>query len=143
MRRSSTDYIVVHCTATPPDRYVDAKEINHWHIQRGFAGIGYHYVIQRDGTIEIGRKSDQIGAHAQGHNDSSVAVCLVGGIDKNGKPESNYTPEQAEMLHLLIDGLRARYPAAEVLGHCDLPGVAKACPCFDVRRWFDGLCEIG
>ncbi|MBU2713926.1 hypothetical protein [Zooshikella harenae] len=47
--------LVVHCADTPNDRDVTAEDIHQWHIQRKWAGIGYHKVIRRDGSIENGR----------------------------------------------------------------------------------------
>ena len=32
-----------------------------------------------------------------------------------------------------IDMIVIRYPSARILGHRDLPGVRKNCPCYDVR----------
>ena len=54
--RKKTDYIFIHCSATKPSMDVDAKEIDRWHRARGFLKIGYHFVIKRDGTKEIGRE---------------------------------------------------------------------------------------
>ena len=47
------DKIIIHCSATPPDMHVDAERIDSWHKERGWSGIGYHYVIKRDGQIII------------------------------------------------------------------------------------------
>ena len=144
--RRRTDFIVVHCSATPPDSDIGADEINDWHESRGWNGIGYHAVIRRDGQIEFGRHFDAIGAHVKGHNARSVGVCLVGGVDEDGKAEDNFTPDQGESLMNLLGMLRCAYPGAEVLGHRDLSpdlngdGVidshewVKDCPSFDVRE---------
>jgi N-acetyl-anhydromuramyl-L-alanine amidase AmpD len=129
--------IVVHCAATPPKADIGVKEITRWHRERGFLAIGYHWVIRRDGTVEPGRREDLIGAHAVQVNDRSVGVCLVGGVDAKGNPEDNFTPDQMVALKGLLDSLAVRYPGAEVLGHRDIPGVAKACPSFDVRAWLN------
>jgi N-acetyl-anhydromuramyl-L-alanine amidase AmpD len=128
-------FIVVHCSATPPDAKVDAREIDRWHRMKGWLMIGYHWVIKRDGTVEQGRKPDQPGAHAEGFNDKSIGICLAGGVNAKGDPEDNFTWEQKSSLLSVIAGSRVLYPKAEVLGHRDLPGVRKACPSFDVRAW--------
>ena len=143
-------FIVVHCSATPPDQDIDARTIDRWHRQKGWLMIGYHWVIKRDGSVESGRKPDQPGAHAEGFNDKSIGICLVGGVervkDKDGKddvdgprwdmtPADNFTWEQKSSLLSVIAGSRVLYPKAAVLGHRDLPGVKKACPSFDVREW--------
>jgi N-acetyl-anhydromuramyl-L-alanine amidase AmpD len=125
--------IVVHCSATPPSADIGADEIRQWHKERGFHDIGYHYVIRRNGTLEIGRDVAKPGAHAKGHNAYSVGICLVGGVDKNGAPDANFTLSQYRTLYQLLFEFDARdYPEARSCGHRDLPDVKKACPCFDV-----------
>ncbi len=136
--RKSTDFIVIHCAATPADMDVGAREIDRWHRARGFRQIGYHYVIRRGGGVEPGRPLAERGAHARGVNDRSVGVCLVGGVARNGAPQANFAPQQYDALWRLLGDLAELYPEAEVLGHSDLPDVRKACPCFDVAAWLDG-----
>lgn len=128
-------YIVVHCSASQPKADIDVKTIDRWHRQRGFAKVGYHYVIKTDGTVEEGRKLSEPGAHAQGYNANSIGICLVGGVDKEGRASDNFTAAQKHALHGLLMGLSHTYTAASILGHRDLPGVKKDCPCFDVRDW--------
>lgn len=138
MKRTSTTMIVIHCAATKPGMDIGRKEIEAWHFARGFVEIGYHYVIRRNGTIELGRQIDEQGAHVQGYNSKSIGICLVGGLDANGKPDANFTEEQMESARILCYGLQRKYKGAQVLGHRDIPGVAKECPCYDVRGWYEG-----
>lgn len=128
--------IVIHCSATPPSLDVGAKEIDEWHKKRGFARIGYNAVIRRIGEIEQGREEGEELAHARGYNKGSLAICLVGGVNDEGTPKANFTAAQWRALRQWIDERRARIPNAELLGHRDLPGVLKDCPCFDVRHWY-------
>ena len=135
--RYTTDFIVVHCSATKPSQDIDAAEIRKWHVEgNGWADIGYHQVIRRSGVIELGRPLHVSGAHAKNYNSRSVGVCLVGGIDDNGDPADNFTLQQMESLEITLHYWTRLYPTAEVLGHRDLPGVSKACPSFDVRNWW-------
>lgn len=136
-KRTKTNWIVVHCSATRAvQRNIGVDDIRQWHLQKGWSDIGYHYVIKRDGTLQTGRKEDQIGAHVEGHNTDSIGICMVGGLnDKTFKPENNYTAAQWKTLRALVNTLVKRYPAAKVLGHRDFKGVQKACPCFDARPW--------
>jgi N-acetyl-anhydromuramyl-L-alanine amidase AmpD len=113
---------------------VDASVIDRWHREKGWLKIGYHYVINRDGSIEIGRETEAIGAHAKGYNATSVGICLVGGLDDDGEPEDNFTEEQWNSLDLAVDGLVTRYPNAKVIGHNNVS--SKSCPCFDVGEWY-------
>lgn len=129
-------YLVVHCSASPASLDVGVKEIDKWHRARGFLKIGYHFVIRRDGTIEKGRKENEVGAHVEGHNTGSLGICLVGGVKADGKTsECNFTRHQYESLKKLLLELSNRHPNALALGHRDFPNVHKDCPCFDVRGW--------
>ena len=130
--------IVVHGSATPPMMDIGVREIRRWHLERGWSDIGYHFVIRRNGRIERGRPVEQPGAHAKGYNRDSIGVCLVGGTDRKGRPDANYTYDQYYQLNQLVHELVFEYgvPLSEVVGHRDLPGVRKACPCFDVRGFF-------
>jgi N-acetylmuramoyl-L-alanine amidase len=133
--RRSTDFIAVHCSATPPGADVDESEIRVWHQARGWQDIGYNVVIPRDGSIQVGRPIDYQGAHVEGHNHCAVGVCMVGGVNDGGQPENNFTAAQFEALLIALRFLRRYAPKARIQGHRDFPNVAKACPSFDVRAW--------
>jgi len=128
------EMVVVHCSATPAKMDVGAKEIDRWHRQRGWLGIGYHYVIRRDGTVEEGRPEDRPGAHAYGYNKVSIGICLVGGLSTRKRPYNNFTKEQFAALRKLIDSIFLRYRIRRVVGHRDLDP-HKDCPSFDVKSW--------
>lgn len=135
--RSSTDYIVVHCSATAPSDDIGVDEIRRWHVeQNGWRDVGYHFVIRRSGSVEEGRPVNATGAHAKGFNTSSVGVCLVGGVDESYDDDCNFTHAQYESLRALLITMQDKYPNARVLGHRDLPGVRKSCPCFDAVAWW-------
>ena len=71
--------IIIHCSDTTASQDIKASDIRQWHIERGWSDIGYHFVIRRDGLIDLGRDISTKGAHAKGHNHDSIVVCLVGG----------------------------------------------------------------
>lgn len=125
------DKIIVHCSATPEGRDVSAATIDDWHKQRGWSGIGYHYVVSLDGTIEYGRDINKTGAHVKGQNKGSIGLCYVGGVDSDMNPKDTRTDEQKESLLLLIKTLKKMHPGAEVYGHRDFS--TKACPSFDAK----------
>jgi N-acetylmuramoyl-L-alanine amidase len=135
--RTRTDFIAIHCSATSEKQNFGAADIDKWHRSKGWACIGYHYVIKRDGTLEVGRKESQVGAHVADWNSVSLGICLIGGIDADDhtKAEDNYTDAQWVTLKKLLKDLKTRYPKAKIQGHRDFPKVAKACPCFDVATW--------
>lgn len=170
--------IVIHCTATPsgrwlagapgrPDRRPPQAVIDDWHRVRGFkrsdaartrlnpafTSIGYHFVVDLDGSIGTGRHLEEIGAHAVGFNAASVGISLVGGAERVGQ----YTPAQWTSLGVLVQTLAARLnvpllpigrmPPRGICGHRDLSPDAnangsvepsewlKTCPGFDVATW--------
>jgi hypothetical protein len=145
------DTLIVHASATPPDwmagQGVKAKrdEIDRWHKGRGWAGIGYHYVIDRDGSVTTGRHLNKTGAHVKGNNTGSVGICLIGGRWPDGRWglatddfADHFTPEQDMALRDLITDLCERYPRiAHIKGHNDYTD-AKGCPCFRVDEWLRG-----
>jgi N-acetylmuramoyl-L-alanine amidase len=137
MIRASTSFIVIHCAATRPSQDVGAADIRKWHKAKGWADIGYHWVIRRNGKIEAGRAENLVGAHEPTRNRNSVGICLVGGVSEKDftKAENNYTPEQWASLEKLVAQVLTRYPKAKVQGHRDCPNVRKACPSFDAMKW--------
>lgn len=131
--------VIVHCTATPAGREVTAAEVDKWHRAQGWAGIGYHYLIRLDGTVEEGRPLDTPGAHCRGHNAASVGVCYAGGLAADGKtPADTRTPAQRAALRTVLAALKKRWPAARICGHRDF-NKSKACPCFDATREYAEL----
>ena len=124
------DQIVVHCSATRCNQNFPVTELIRCHAER-FGYTGYHYYITRNGRIYQTRNENLIGAHAVGYNRHSIGVCYEGGLDELGRYDDTRTPAQKEALLTLLRRLKAKYPQAEILGHRDLPGVDKGCPCFD------------
>lgn len=135
-KRKTTDFIVVHCSATTSKMDIGAAEIDRWHRAKGYQCIGYTFVIRRNGTVEEGREVDVIGAHVQNHNATSIGICMVGGVAADGKTaENNFTTEQFASLKQLVARLKTKYPNAVVQGHRDFRGVAKDCPSFNCKAW--------
>lgn len=131
------DAIVIHCSYTPPSMDIGVREIYDWHVNdNGWKDIGYHYVIRRNGNIEIGRPEHTPGAHVAGHNHNTIGLCLVGGQSQTGRNPSNFTKEQYLSLNKLIDDLKSRYPKVKIRGHRSYnPG--KLCPQFDTEAYFE------
>lgn len=120
-------YLVVHCSDTPEDEPLGVRGIHAMHLGFGWHGIGYHAVIDRDGTVEPGRPEYWIGAHVKGHNHESLGVCLVG--------RAEFTEAQMDALERVLRDWKGRYPDAAVRGHCDFPSTEKTCPNFDAASW--------
>lgn len=130
-------HIVVHYSATYEDQNITAADIDRMHKNRGWKGIGYHYFIRRDGTLERGRPENEIGAHVGGQNSGKIGICWAGGLNRKTGPNvgvDNRTDAQNGTLIKLIRDLLKRHPGAQVVGHRDL--AATQCPGFDVRSWW-------
>ncbi len=131
--------IIVHCADTPEGRDDKAADIKRWHKAQGWSDIGYHYVIDLDGTIEPGRPIETAGAHCTGHNANSIGICYIGGCDKDMKPKDTRTDEQKASLITLLKYLVAKYPGVKIYGHKDF--AKKACPSFDAKAEYAALCK--
>ncbi|WP_244944586.1 N-acetylmuramoyl-L-alanine amidase [Mitsuokella multacida] len=122
--RRRTDAIIVHHVGNT-NADVSAETIHQWHLANGWAGIGYHFVIRKDGSIEQGRPMDTVGAHCYGENDHTVGVNLVGNFE-------DYVPEDAQVASAkrLLAALCRNYGFAPsgstIFGHRDFN--ATACP---------------
>lgn len=131
--------IIIHCTATPPGMDVGVKEINAWHLARGWKGCGYHYVVRLDGTVERGRYLSQPGAHCSGHNAHSIGIAYVGGVDDQGRPRDTRTEAQKTALRQLIAKHVNANNITRIRGHRDY--AAKACPCFDAKKEYENMAK--
>lgn len=147
MRNINT--VVIHCTATRPNWWAGksakqkTNEIRRWHVEdRGWSDIGYHYLIDRDGTVTEGRSLDRTGAHAKGHNKGSVGISLFGGHGGNvaDKFEDNFTEDQNRALRDLIDKLKSDHPITKIIGHNEVAN--KACPTFVVSDWLHSASPV-
>ena len=151
--RRRIDYIVIHCTATPEGQNKTIDQLRAEHRRQGWSDIGYHYVVDLQGRVHLGRDVDVSGSHVSGHNSNSIGVVYVGGLEN--KPGVKYdqlkakdtrtVAQKAALLSLLMD-LRKLYPYAKIQGHRDFSpdknhdGVISAdefikqCPSFDAKE---------
>ena len=143
------DHLIIHSSASRAKQNFTSTDIDRWHRANGWFGCGYHFVIPRDGNLESHELGDRcrplskVGAHVgdcgAGWNKRSLGICLIGGLDEEGKAEDNYTEAQYKCLDSLLSYLLLEYPDSAVMGHRDLIKLTKAppkdCPCFDVRKW--------
>jgi len=133
-KREITDTIVIHCTQTPADMDFGVEKVTEWHKNRGFDTIGYHYLIKRDGTLQV--DEDVVGAHAVAVNGTSIGVALVGGGTINMGWENNFTPIQFETLKSILLQLKDKYNVQKIIGHYQVDD-GKKCPSFDVPGWLE------
>lgn len=117
--RSITKKLVLHHAAAFK---CSVEDIHRWHKENGWSGIGYHFLVRKNGEIHRGRPINTVGAHAYGFNDESIGICFEGNFEKE-----KMTKAQKEAGKLLVAYVRQLYPTiTEVVGHRDL--MATACP---------------
>lgn len=133
--------IIVHCSANQADSPLRCADIDRWHRRKGWNGCGYHYVIPTDGTIEVGRPEEAVGAHCLHHNRHSIGVCYIGGLAADGvTPQDTRTEAQHRALRQLLAELHRRYPHALIVGHSDLDPRKPHCPGFRVsQEMYEGV----
>lgn len=129
LKPSDIKLLVVHCTATRCNKPFSVESL----ITCGKAKYGqcsYHYYVRLDGTVVPLLPESVQGVHARGYNSCSLGIVYEGGLDAQGKPADTRTAAQKQTLHSLLKELTGSYPTAHIVGHSELPRVAKACPCF-------------
>ncbi len=115
--RSQTNYIILHHCAGNGD----VISVHNQHIKQGYAGIGYHYYIRKDGRIYNGRNVETIGAHCLNYNSNSIGICFEGNFETEKMCEA-----QKKAGAQLVGYLKSIYKSADVKRHKDMN--ATACP---------------
>ena len=117
--RTKTNLLVLHHAAA---KKCSVEDIHRWHKQKGWAGMGYHFLVRKDGTIYEGRPIQSVGAHAYGYNNRAIGICFEGNFEVEKMPDV-----QKEAGKELVSYILKRYPTiTSVKGHRDL--MATACP---------------
>ena len=149
-KRPKTEIIVIHHTEKlnpetnePMDDDSSALRVHKWHIEHnGWAGIGYHYLIRKNGMIEQGRLPEMMGAHVYGYNDNSIGICLAGNFNKGvGKPTKSQIQSVKELTSWLCRKYNISPSKQTILGHRDLisettcPGDNLYCHLNEIRAY--------
>lgn len=98
-----------------------AEDIHRWHLNRGWSGAGYHFLVRKDGTIYRLRPEDTVGAHAYGSNYDSIGICFEGKYMEEDMPEAQIKAGQE-----LVAYLKNKYGITTVQRHKDV--CATSCP---------------
>jgi len=134
--RKKTNKIIIHYTETAEHQEYDVNDVREWHLNRGFSDIGYHFLVKLDGTVQIGRQVDLVGAHCHGQNYDSVGICYVGGKCNDGSLGDTRTPEQMKSINIVIAFVRSMYGYIPTYGHRDFSN--KDCPGFSAIDEYNG-----
>ena len=132
-------FIIIHSSGTMQGVPFVAQDIDDMHKQRRWAGIGYNFVIDLDGKVELGRSLTLQGAHclAQGRNNDSIGICYIGGVNCEYEMCDTRTPQQKLALGAVLQTLKAVWPDAEICGHRDFG--KTACPSFTAARCYKDI----
>lgn len=134
--RDSTTRIIIHHTGNPVDDDISAEQLHRSHQNLGWAGIGYHFVIRKDGSIELGRPSECVGAHTEGFNYCSIGIHVCGNFNL-----AEPTKAQLNALPMLIADICDAYGLIAsdsiVTGHRDL--MATECPGNNLYKQLDTI----
>jgi len=121
------DSIVVHHSASPRSTMIEA--IRKWHTDKGWDDVGYHYVIEEDGSRKIGRRLPTTGAHAPPNN-GRIGICVTG---DNTQPGHEWNYSQILGLEAVITHFLAVMPWLEVVRHSDVKDTL--CPGLSDEAW--------
>ena len=118
--------ISIHCSDSDYPAHDNLETITKWHIERGFKGCGYHFVITKDGTAHHARSLQKIPAAVKGFNKNMIAICLTG--------KNIFSPKQLSSAKSLINCLcyDLKIPTKNVHGHNHWDK-NKTCPNFDIK----------
>lgn len=94
--------ITVHHLGSGFDLSAEQIHAGHLNNEDIKSGIGYHYVIRWDGTIERGRPEDYQGAHAHGFNEHNIGINVSGTWNPGGKNNGGHDePSDAQIKSLI------------------------------------------
>lgn len=119
-KRQATDTIVIHHAAADN---ASPEAVHQWHKHNGWAGIGYHFLVRKDGSIHEGRPLWASGANVLNHNWHTIGVCCEGNYDV---PGAVMPKAQMDALHEVLRYLKGVYPNAAIKFHRDFGG--SVCP---------------
>lgn len=129
IKREVTE-LVVHWTETPTNKNIGSEELNDLHVAFGLDGLGYHYVIRRDGTLQRGRPVNIVGQHAptNNHDQRSIGIVFVGGINApSGTPNldsfisaQSLTRSQLNTFDHICRAFYAVFPGGQIVGHSEI-----------------------
>lgn len=118
--------VFLHCSDSDRPEHDSPKTVQRWHLDRGFSGIGYHFLVTKDGVLHPGRPLEQVPAAQQGHNTGTIAVCLTG--------RHQFTAAQFRTLKQLCAEIQNQLPLVTFHGHKEVDDQGKTCPNFPYRE---------
>lgn len=90
-------------------------DIHQWHLNNGWLGCGYHFLVRKDGSIYRGRPENAQGSHCPGANTTSIGICFEGAYMTETMPSVQYNAG-IELINYLFN----KYGTLAIYGHKDL-----------------------
>ena len=145
VRREVTE-VIIHATETYSNKNIGSPEINDIHKKLGHHGIGFHYVIRRDGSLQRGRPVNRKGEHApvNDHDNFSIGIVMVGGLaaasgqENPSRSPHSFTRAQFTTLEQFLESFYRKFPGGQVFGHNDVD-IAELDPYFDVPDYVESI----
>lgn len=112
---SNKRLISVHATMTPASSDLHIWDIEKRDRKAGFSQCGYHYIVCRDGRVEMGRHDNLPSVHDGADAKVCVSILLVGG-NEGGVPTDNFTQQQKQVFKQLVESLPNQHPGVREEG---------------------------
>ena len=116
--RKSTSRIILHHAEASK---CTAEDIHRWHLNNGWAGAGYHFLVRKDGSIYRLRPENKVGSHAKGANSNSIGICFEGAYMTETMPQAQINAGKE-----LVAYLKSKYGISKVQRHSDV--YPTSCP---------------
>ena len=134
LKHDAVKLLIIHCSGSRSNQPFTVEGL----IATGNARFGqpsYHYYVRRNGDVIAILPESVQGVHARHYNHCSLGICYEGGLNEKGVATDTRTEKQKHALFELLKELHEDYPNARIMGHCELPGVAKPCPCYSMAEY--------
>jgi len=137
LKHENVKLLIVHCVANKCNRPFSVENLIACSVAK-YGQCSYHYYVRYNGDIVPLLPETVQGVHARHYNHCSLGIVYEGGLDEQGQPADTRTEAQKHSLYELLKELTTEYPQAHIMGHCELPRVAKKCPCyFPSKEYFE------
>ena len=116
-QRVLTDTVIIHHAAGNGS----VEAVHNAHLNKGWAGIAYHYYVRKDGSVYRGRPEWAVGGHTTNENYHTIGICFEGNFETE-----NMSTAQLRAGKELLQDIKSRYPDITIKRHKDFS--LTACP---------------
>lgn len=137
---SQVNYLAIHHTAGPDTQ--TPQQIANLHIQsNGWGGIGYHFLVAKDGTVYYVGDIGTARANVANLNEQVIGICLIGNFMDGNLPSAEQLDATNKLCNFLINfpDLSNLNSGDNIRGHKELPGQSTTCPGDSWDSWKEKL----